>query len=34
MKARQSDAFIAAISEGPQIVTPPANQIVSLGQPL
>lgn len=34
MKGRQSDAFIAAISEGPQIITPLANQIVSLGQPL
>lgn len=34
MKARQSDAFIAAISESPLFVTPPAHQIVSLGQAL
>ena len=34
MKARQSDAFIAAISESPLVVTPPANQVVPLGQPL
>lgn len=34
MKARQSDAFIAAISESPLVVTPPAHQIVPLGQPL
>ena len=34
MKARQSDAFIAAISEVPLVVTPPAPQIVQLGQPL
>jgi hypothetical protein len=34
MKARQGDAFIAAISESPLVVTPPANQIVPLGQAL
>lgn len=34
MQARQSDAFIAAIGESPQITLPPANQMVALGQPL
>jgi hypothetical protein len=34
MKGRQSDAFIAAISEGPQITVPPGNQVIALGQSL
>ena len=34
MKGRQSDAFIAAISEAPLFVTPPSHQIVPLGQAL
>ena len=34
MKGRQTDAFYAAISEGPQIITPPAHQIIPLGQSL
>ena len=34
MKGRIGDAFVAAISELPQIVTPPASQIIPLGQAL
>ncbi|MBL9145020.1 MAG: immunoglobulin domain-containing protein [Verrucomicrobiaceae bacterium] len=34
MKGRKSDAFVAAVSELPQIETPPASQIVALGQAL
>lgn len=34
MKGRMSDAFVAAISELPQIETPPASQIIALGQAL
>ena len=34
MKSHGADAFVARISEGPQIATPPASQIIALGQPL